>query len=201
MKIHLLLIVGTSLYYLISNIPVSALTENALATKYYSEFNTHDGTGAMIAGSNFIHEVPVETRANILADILNRAISEKNHLVMQAIIVFLIGGDGGARPAWNERLTQSVFALENGSDWNTKTLLVDLLSNRKERGARSIILALQTDPDDRVRFEALRAVAKWPDAVSIYQTYIQVHQGDPSYARAVRNAQSRMQRVRESMPQ
>jgi hypothetical protein len=198
MKTKLSIILLVKMLFFLVVVNALADSEGHLVSEYYKKFNiTNDGTASMIALSYFRSTVPVALQPDILADILDRALHDQNPFIAGNILVMLNSDDFGPPLQWNQRLQKSIYAQTKFPDWSVRRLLVDLIKHRQKEAARDVMLSLQNDPDDRVRWEALNAIERWPDAKSIYQAYIQAHQTDPAFAKAVVNAQVHLETLRQ----
>jgi len=63
-----------------------------------------------------------------------------------------------------------------------------VLAAKQKDKARKIILTFLNDPDDHVRPSLMDDIKHWPDAGTIYQKYIQAHDGDSNYKESVQSA-------------
>lgn len=194
MKIKILRYLAVVLIVVICCGSANATTNADFVNKYYRIFESAEQVGPSIF---FFKDVPPSSRAEVLADILDRAVAAnpQNLMVIRNVIEILRGFQGPV--TWNAHLEKSVLDQAKSPDLTIRELLIEMLAIARKDQNRDLILSFQNDPDQEIRYAALHDIVRWPDAESIYQKFIQDHQSDPNYAKSVQAARNHINIVHE----
>lgn len=182
-------LLGLIFAFACSGLLVASASEKEWSDKYYGGFGTNDGTSAITIFHNFSQEVPEGLKAEVLAEIIDRAKQQHDNKIIWAVLSFLNGSEG-RQIEWNNHLRDSLYPLAKSPDEVVRSLLVDLLGHVRKDDARELILSFQNDPSEKVRSSFIHSIVEWPDGEQIYQKFIQDHQSDSNYAASIQYAKN-----------
>lgn len=159
------------------------IAEN-LVVKYCEALNGADGTSRNFVRDAMDKEIPASDKDEFYALIIDRAANELNG---EGAICFILSDveSRGPKFVWNQHLKRSILAQAKSGSISVRGLLVGLLGMHDRDECRDLCLSYLDDSDDRVRYRALSAVARWPDARQILTRYIQDHSASTDHTESL----------------
>jgi len=144
--------------------------------EFYKEFSQPPDDGTMSLIVRFHHEVPASLQAEVLDQMLDRAISttpQKAYFAIGVVCMYL--RNHGSDLIVNGALEANLYALAKDSNWITRRDVLQVLSSLKRDKDHDLIVAALSDPKDEVRAAAMNALRDRPDAEATFQKFIQDH--------------------------
>lgn len=172
-----------------------AETDNKIVDKYYSLFNSSDGTGLLYAMTEFSKEVPSTDRSEVLASIIDQASKKPEDSQVIANIAGSLYNEG-ASFVWSVHLERSLLAQVKHGDATVRSSIIDLLAHKEHNKYRGICLSSLEDPDDHVRKIAVSSIGRWDDGREILSKYIKDHYFSPDHNASVQKAENMLKASR-----
>lgn len=166
--------------------------------KYYPLLKANKYEGAPVLVSRFLKEVPDDEQAEVLARIFERASAETPpDVTLMGNMLGLSAGFQDKKIKWNDHLKNLIYAQAKSSNPDLRGFVIRMLAKQQNADAHDLVLAALNDSSEEVRCDALDGLQKWPNAVTIYNQYIQTHQGDASYSKSLKYAQDNLNALQQ----
>lgn len=200
MKTNLIGFIALVMFFISALEITRADSVDGYVNKYYPllKANETDGTGQMGILLHFFKEVPDDAQAEVLARIFEKASTETPpDVALMSNMLSLSAGFQDKKIKWNEHLKNLVYAQAKSSNPDLRGFVIRMLAKKQSADAHDLVLAALNDSNEEVRCDALDGLQKWPNAVTIYNQYIQTHQGDASYSKSLKYAQDNLNALQQ----